>query len=343
MEKTSLLSKGSRVTKAFRSKKENNAYWFFLTFLFFLSLLAIYGLLVYDNPVPITSSSFLPVVRRRIYSVIAMLIAASCQSLATITFQTVTNNRIITPSLLGFESVYTLIQTSIIFFFGANALVQFTGLQAFLLQVSLMILVCILLYSWLLNGQRGNLQLMLLVGVILGQGLHSISNFMKRVLSPSEYDILQARMFASVNNADADYFPIAIILVVICLIFLFFYTNTLNILALGKDVCKSLGLNYQKHLIITLIIVSVLMAVSTALVGPMTFLGFLVATFTYQLAPTYNHRYLFPMGLVLSFLILCGAYFIMNHVFYAQGVVGIIIELFGGIVFLLLIFKKGNL
>ena len=94
---------------------------------------------------------------------------------------------------------------------------------------------------------------------------------------------------------------------------------------------------------ITLLLVSVLMAVSTALVGPMTFLGFLVATLAYQFADTYDHKRIFPIAVLIGYVVLAGSYFIMRHVFYAQGVVSIIIELIGGSVFLIVILRKGRL
>jgi iron complex transport system permease protein len=184
---------------------------------------------------------------------------------------------------------------------------------------------------------------MLLVGVIIGTGLRSLSSFMRRLLAPSEFDILQAKLFGSVNNADSAYFSVAIPIVIIVALLLLAYSKKLNVLSLGKDVCTSLGVNNQFSVIYTLILVSVLMSISTALVGPLTFYGFLVATLSYQVAPTYDHRYIFPMALAIGFLIITGAYFFMYHVFNAQGVVSVIIEMFGGITFLIVILRKGTL
>lgn len=330
-------------SSAFRSTKDRRRYWILLTIFITLGLLAAFGLLVYNNPVPVTSSSFIPVVRRRMNAILAMLIAATCQSLATIAFQSVTNNRVITPSLLGFEALYTTIQTSTLFFFGVGALISFTGAKAFGIQVVAMVALSLLLYGWLLSGKYGDMQLMLLVGVILGTGLRSVSSFMRRILTPSEFDILQARLFGSVNNADPSDFPIAITLVVIAGVLLLFHASKLTVLSLGKDVAVNLGVRYQSGVIYTLVLVSVLMSVSTALIGPLSFFAFLVATLTYQLTPTFNHKYLFPMALALGFLILAGSYFLMYHVFNAQGVVSIIIEMFGGLIFLLMVFRKGEL
>ncbi|WP_370866589.1 iron chelate uptake ABC transporter family permease subunit [Saccharibacillus sp. JS10] len=308
-----------------------------------IGLLSSYGLLVYRNPVPITSPSFIPVVERRAVAIIAMLIAAICQSLGTLAFQSITNNRIITPSLLGFEAIYSTIHTSMIFFLGASAFIHFSGVDSFLYQIAAMVLMCLILYGWLLSGKYGNLQILLLVGIIIGTGLRSFSSFMGRVLAPSEFDLLQTRLFASVNNADAAYFPIAIPIVALIATLMLIHAKRLNVLSLGKEVSTTLGSKHKFGVIYTLILVSILMAVSTALVGPLTFYGFLVVTLTYQAAQTYDHRYLFPMAFAIAFVILTSAYFLMYHVFHAQGVVSIIIELFGGVLFLIVILRKGSL
>ena len=337
------MSELNRSARAFRSKKEEKRYWILLITLIILGALASYGLLVYNNPVPVDSPSFLPVVRRRLVALIAMIIAAVCQSLSTVAFQSITNNRVITPSLLGFEALYSTIQTSTMFFLGTATFLSFSGTGSFLFQVAAMVLMSLILYGWLLSGKYGNLQLMLLVGVIMGTGLRSLSTFMRRLLAPSEFDILQARLFGSVNNADADYFPIAIPIVIVVVVILLLYSKRLNVLSLGRDVGTTLGINHQASVIFTLVLVSILMSVSTALVGPLTFFGFLVATLSYQAASTYDHRYVFPMALAIGFLIITGAYFFMYHVFNAQGVVSIIIEMFGGITFLIVILRKGTL
>ena len=333
----------NRSAKAFRSVKDEKRYWTLLITLIVLGIVFSYGLLVYNNPVPIGSPSFIPVVRRRMTALTAMIISAICQSLSTVAFQSTTNNRVITPSLLGFEALYSTIHTSTMFFFGASTFISFSGIGSFLFQVAVMVLLCLILYGWLLSGKYGDLQLMLLVGIIIGTGLRSLSSFMRRLLAPSEFDVLQARLFGSVNNADASYFPVAVPIVIIAALLLLMFSRKLNVLSLGKDVCTSFGVNHQFSVIYTLVLVSVLMSISTALVGPLTFYGFLVATLSYQAAPTYDHRYIFPMALAIGFLIITGGYFLMYHVFNGQGVVSIIIEVFGGITFLAVILRKGTL
>ena len=333
----------SLMVSSFRSDKERKSYILALIILSLLSVLIIYGLLVYNNPVSIDSPSFLPVIKRRKNAIIAMTIAAICQAVGSILFQSVTNNKIITPSILGFEAIYSTVNTAIMYILGIGGFMALDGKKFFIFQIILMVGICLLLFIGIFNKRDGNIELMLLIGVILGQGLRSISAFMRKLLSPSEFDILQAKLFASVNNSDSQYFALSIGIIFVVVAAIFLNTNKINVISLGKDVATNLGLNHKKATFLSLIAVAILISISTALVGPMTFYGFLVATLTYELAKTYDHKYLLLMAILLAFVILSGSYFIMNHIFNANGVVSVLIELIGGIAFLMLIFKEEKL
>jgi iron complex transport system permease protein len=206
-----------------------------------------------------------------------------------------------------------------------------------------MVGLAVVLYGWLLSGRYGNLQIMLLVGIVIGGGLGAIATFMQRLLTPSEFDVLAARLFGNVSNADPSYLPLAVPLVIAASALLWLRSRRLNVLALGPDTARSLGLDHRREQFLVLTLVAVLMATSTALVGPMTFLGFLVATLAYQFADTHDHRLIFPVAVLTAFSILAGAYFVMKNVFYAQGMVSILIEIVGGTVFLIVILRKGRL
>ncbi|MBA5245423.1 iron chelate uptake ABC transporter family permease subunit [Corynebacterium haemomassiliense] len=332
-----------REVGAFQTSKSKRRYWLVVGALVVAALLFTAGLLSWGNPMEFGTRGYWLIAERRMNSVIAMAVVAVCQAVATVAFQTVTNNRIITPSIMGFESLYVAIHTSTVYFLGAAGLNNARTLEMFVVQLVLMVGLSLILYTWLLAGDNPNMHAMLLVGIVLGGGLGSVSTFMQRLLTPSEFDLLTARLFGSVNNADPAYYPLAVPLVLVAAGLMYVNSRRLNVLSLGRDVAVNLGVNHKKHAVYTLVLVSVLMAVSTALVGPMTFLGFLVATLAYQFADTYDHRYVFPMAALLGYCILAGAYFIMNHIFYAQGVVSIIIELVGGLTFLIVVLRKGRL
>ncbi|MDN5821199.1 MAG: iron chelate uptake ABC transporter family permease subunit [Brachybacterium sp.] len=328
---------------AFPDARSRRRYRIMLAALIVLAIGFAAGLLAVGNPMEVGSRGFWLIVEMRATSLVVMAVVAFCQAVATITFMTVTNNRIITPSIMGFESLYTVIQTGAVYLLGVAGVVALQGTGQFLLQVAVMVGLSVLLYGWLLRGRYANIQVMLLVGIIIGGGMGAISTFMQRLLTPSEFDVLTARLFGSVQNASVEYLPYAIPLILIAGVLIWSNAHRLNVISLGRDVCINVGVDHGRQTIFMLVLVSVLMAVSTALVGPMTFFGFLVATLTFQLAGTHDHRRLLPVGVLTGFVVLAGAYFIMNHVFAAQGVVSIIIELVGGTVFLVVIMRRGRL
>ena len=332
-----------RTAGAFTTARARRRYLLVLGILIVLAVGSGFGLLAWGNPMPAGSPGFWRIAQHRATDVTVMVLVAIAQAVATVSFQTVTNNRIITPSIMGFESLYRVVQTSTVYLFGVAGLVAIQGVGQFAIQVAVMVGLAVALYGWLLSGRYGNLQIMLLIGIVIGGGLGAVSTFMQRLLTPSEFDVLAARLFGNVSNADPSYLPLAIPLVIAASVVLWFRSRRLNLMALGPDAARSLGLDHRRELFFVLFLVAVLMATSTALVGPMTFLGFLVATLAYQFSDTYDHRLIFPVAVLTAFTILAGAYFVMKNVFYAQGMVSILIELVGGTVFLIVILRKGRL
>ncbi|MCT1956141.1 iron chelate uptake ABC transporter family permease subunit [Dermabacter hominis] len=327
----------------FITRSSRTRYALLLASLATIAVLTTTGILAWNNPLPFGSEGFWRIATMRASAIVVMAVVATCQAFATIAFQTATANRIITPSIMGFESLYVLLHTSAVFFLGAAGVTQLTGTGQFFLMAALMVGFSGLLYGWLLNSKTGSIHVMLLVGIVLGGGLGSFSTFMQRLLDPSDFDILTTRMFGNISNAELTHLPFVIPIVVLAAALLFAYSPRLNVLALGRETATNLGVHHKRATILVLLLVSILMAMTTSLVGPMTFLGFLIAALTYQLTDTYDHRLLFPAAILIGYDVMTLAYFILRHVFNAQGAVTVIIELIGGLAFLLFILRKGRL
>ena len=299
--------------------------------------------IVYNNPMPVGTDGFWKIAESRVVSVIVIAVVVLSHSFATVSFHTVTANRIVTPSILGFEALYGLINTAAVFIFGAAGAAMTRGIVSYFFQVVVMVAFATMLYSWLLGTKFTNVHTMLLVGVVMGAGLASLTTFMQRMLDPNEFDILTARLMGNISNASVEYLPYAIPIVLLTCGWLWLNSRRLDTMSLGSAVSTNLGLNHRAELIKVLVAVSILMAMTTSLVGPMTFLGFLVATMAYSIADTYSHRAIFPVAFLIGYVLLIGAYFVLRHIFYAQGAVTIIVELIGGLVFLIVIMRKGRL
>jgi iron complex transport system permease protein len=324
-----------------RLRALTGSYGFRLAAVLLAAVAAAVGVLAYGNPAAPGSAGFWIIVQSRFASVGTILVVAFCQGVATVAFHTVTQNRILTPSILGFDALYRVIQTGIVFLLGAGALAATDGLAKVALQSAVMVAFATVLYGWLFTGTRANLHLLLLVGVVLGMGFGSLSTFMQRLLTPSEFDILSARLFGNISASDASYLPWGALVCVVVGTVLWRRRHVLDVVALGRDTAVSLGVRHRREVLITLVLVAVLISVSTSLVGPMTFFGFVVAMLTYQVVGDSRHARTLPMVAAVAAATLLGAYFVLRHVFYAAGLISVIIELGGGLVFLVHLIRKG--
>lgn len=343
MFKTAFHLPEQRHSGPLTDSKHLRTYAVVVTILALLSTGFTVGILLWDNPTELFSDGWWLIVGMRRDSLLTIGLVALCHAVATIAFQTAVNNRIITPGIMGFGSLYTLIQTGTVFLFGAAGVNALVGIGPFFAQMAAMMLLATLLYTWLLSGKFSNVHIMLLVGVVLGGTLGSLSNFMQRMLEPSTFDVLTARLFGNISNARTEYLPYTVPIALAVVLIFWMWAPKLNVMALGRTTAQNLGLNHKAELIKILTLVSVLISLATALVGPMMFLGFLCAMLAYQFGDTYSHRLLFPLGALAGYTVLSGSYFILRHVWDAGGAVTVIVELIGGAVFLYFILRKGRL
>jgi iron complex transport system permease protein len=269
-----------------------------------------------------------------------IVLVAAAQGVATVVFHTVAANRVITPSILGFDALHVLIQTGTAFYFGAAALGT-GGLWRSAAQTALMVLFAVTLYGWLLSRPGLTVPVTLLVGVVVGLAFRAAATLMQRLLTPSDFDLLSARLFGSLANADARYLPAAAATTGVALAFVWARRRRLDVLALGRDAAVSLGLDHRREVMAALAAVAVLVSVATTLVGPMTFFGFLAATAAYELTRGASHRCLLPAVAAVAAAVLTTAYFTLRHLFYAGGLIGVVIEFVGGTLFLGRLLRRG--
>lgn len=280
------------------------------------------------------------VLPRRFFKILAIMITGGAIAYATVVFQTVTNNRILTPSIIGLDSLYLLVQTLIVFALGSTFLTTMDPNVQFLLNVGLMVLFASLLFKFMFRGEGQNIYFFLLVGIILGTFFGSISTFMQVLIDPNEFLIVQDRMFASFNNVRTELLTLSIVLMVLTGIYASRYTKYLDALSLGKDQAVNLGIPYDKVVQRLLIVVSILIAISTALVGPITFLGLLVANVAYEFLKTYKHSILIAGSMLISIIALVGGQLIVERIFTFSTPLSVIINLVGGIYFLYLLLRE---
>ena len=271
----------------------------------------------------------------------ALVLVAYSIAVSTVLFQTVTNNRILTPSIMGFDALYILIQTVVVFFFGAAQLTIFGPNVMFAVEVLVMVVFAGLLYHWLFSTGTRSLHLVMLVGIIFGVFFRSLSNLMQRMIDPNEFAILQDRFFANFNTVHSELLVFSAIIVFIVSLIGWRMLHVFDVLTLGREASVNLGVEYKRTINIILILVTILVSVSTALVGPVTFFGLLVANLAYMIAGTARHRVVLPVAVLLAILCLVGGQVILERVFAFNTALSVIIEFLGGLVFIILL-VRGN-
>ena len=270
---------------------------------------------------------------------LGLLLVAYAIAISTVLFQTVTNNRILTPSIMGFDSLYILIQTAIMFFLGTSVFALMNAHLRFGIEVLLMVGFSGLLFRWLFIKAEHSLHLLVLIGLVCGVFFRSLANFIQRMLDPNSFQVLQDSLFASFSSIDSSLLGISWVLVGLISLALWRLGHCFDVLTLGRSHAIGLGVNYQRRVVVILINVSILVAISTALVGPITFFGLLVASLAHGLIGTSKHRYILPAAVLLAVICLVGGQTLLERVFSFNTALAIIIEFLGGLVFIFLIIK----
>lgn len=270
----------------------------------------------------------------------AFLLVGITSAISAISFQTLTQNRILTPSILGLDSLYILFQTAILFLFGSGHQLVANRELNFLISVVLMMLASLFLYAVMFKKRGHNLYFLLLVGMVMGTFFRSTATFMQVLIDPNEFDHLQSKLFASFNNIDSSLLVISCVICLVTLLLIFPELKYLNVLSLGKDQAVNLGVDVSKVTIKILLMIAVFTAIATALVGPLLFLGFLVANIAYQVFQTYRHGILFLGASLIGMIALVGGNLIVEKVFHLQTTLSVVLEFVGGIYFIVLLLKE---
>ncbi|TKH08300.1 iron ABC transporter permease [Peribacillus simplex] len=278
---------------------------------------------------------------RRVIKIVAIIVVGCAIAFSTVIFQTVTNNKILTPSILGLDSMYMLIQTGVIFIFGSTHIMIMNKNLNFLITLAAMLIFASLLFKFMFKKNR-NIYFLLLIGIIFGTLFGSMSSFMQVLIDPNEFQIIQNKMFASFNNVNTDLLTLAIILMIAAMIYFMKFLKYLDVMSLGRDQAINLGVDYDFVTKRVLIVVTVLISISTALIGPITFLGLLVANVAYQFIKSYQHKFIIPGAMLISVVALVGGQFIVERIFTFSTTLSVIINFVGGVYFIYLLLKENK-
>ena len=278
---------------------------------------------------------------RRVPKVLAIVLTGTSIALSSVVFQTITHNRILTPNVLGLDAVYTFVQTLIVFSLGTRMGFQAGTTRNFILTLMVMLLFSTFFYKILFGKHTRNIMLLVLMGMVMGTFFGSISDAMQFLMDPNEFLNLQSLMFASFNRMQIGLLLPASILLIVALVYMAKDIKYLDVISLGREQAINLGVDYDRIIRKMLLVISALVSISTALVGPITFLGILVSNLARGLMKTYRHHYLMTAAALISVASLLIGQFLIERVLGFNVMLSMVINLIGGIYFLYLLLKEG--
>lgn len=269
----------------------------------------------------------------------ALLVVGAATGAATVLFQTVAGNRLITPGIVGFDALFVFLQTMLVFSLGGFGYNALPGLPKFLLETACLVIAATALFGILLRKGADDLIRMILTGVILGVLLRGLAGFAQRILEPSEFAIVQQSSFATFGAVDRTELAIAAVVLTAALAVAWRLSPQLDLASLGRTKARTLGLDHDRLVLGTLMLVALLVAISTALVGPVTFLGLLAASLARPIVGTERHARLIPAAAAIGAAILVAGQFVFERLLGLQSTLAVIVEFAGGLLFLALVLK----
>ena len=273
---------------------------------------------------------------------IVMLITAFAIGGASIVFQSIINNTIVTPCLLGMNALYTLIHTVVFFFAGAASIFAANANASYIMDLVLMGIIATFIYSYMFKKTNHNVLYVLLIGTVLTSFFSSIQTTLTRIMDPNEYDILLSTLVASFSNINTEVIILSVAVLAILIFVLRKDLAILDVLTLGKDQATNLGVDYDRSVRRLLLGVTICIAVATAMVGPISFLGLIIANLSRQLLKTYKHTQLVLGATLFGMIVLIGGQCIVERIFVYSVPISVFISVGGGIYFLYLLLRNNR-
>lgn len=319
------------------SVRESSRKKFLLLFLLSIILITLYMTVNvrFDHP-----KLFAYAMEKRAAKAVVMIVVAFTIGAASLIFQSVINNTIVTPCLLGMNSLYSLVHTAVVFFLGTGSLFARNSNLAFLVDLLIMGVVATLIYSCIFKKTKYNVLYVLLIGTVLTSFFSSIQNTLVRSMDPNEYETLLTTLVASFNNINSDIILLAIILMIIIVFVLRKELEVLDVITLGKEQAVNLGVDYDHTIRKLLLGVVLLISVATALVGPISFFGLIVANLSRQMFKTYRHKELISGSALFGIILLTAGQMIVEQVYSYAIPISVFITVGGGLYFLYLLLAQ---
>ena len=260
------------------------------------------------------------------------LLAGGALAVAGVIIQAVLHNPMAAPNIIGVNSGAGLAAVILITLF--PAMISFLPLAAFIGAVA----ACLIIYAFSSKSGADRVTITL-VGIAVSSILNSAINLIKTVFPDSVYDA-DLFMIGGFSSVTMQRILPAGILIISGITVSLFVAKDIDVLSLGDETAKGLGMNVMAIKLLLLILASLLAGAAVSFAGLLGFVGLVVPHIARKLFGTNHRRLVISSALMGAILVLLCDLFGRIIVAPYEISVGIILSFIGGPFFILLILSE---
>ncbi len=243
------------------------------------------------------------ILKSRLPQALVAIVAGAALAVSGLQMQTVFRNPLAGPSVLGISNgaslgvaLVVLMSSSI----GGISLSRMGYMGDAAISVAAIIgsLAVMALIVWVAKKVKGNVTL-LIIGVMIGYLVTAIVGVLKFFSAEEDVKAYVVWGLGSFSRVSGDQMLLFVSMMVVLLPMSFLLVKTLNLMLLGDDYARNLGLNVSKSRTLVILNSGVLVAIVTAYCGPIMFIGLAVPHLCRAIFKTSDHRVLVP-GTILA-------------------------------------------
>lgn len=230
---------------------------------------------------------------------ITAILAGGALALGGLQMQTLFRNPLAGPSVLGITAGASLGVAAVMLASGSAATafairsLGIGGTWLIVLASSLGALVVLMIIVAISYRIMDNV-VMLIVGLMVANITIAVVSIWQYFSNPEQIQEYILWTFGSLGGVTNHQLQVLAIVVLLGAVMTFLLSKTLNVLLLGEEYAKSMGLNVRRARIAIILTTSILAGAITGFCGPIGFIGIAVPHLTRSLLNTSDHKLLLP-------------------------------------------------
>lgn len=255
-----------------------------------------------------------------------------CLSAAGAAYQGVFQNPMASPDILG-ASNGAAFGAALAILLGAGT--AMTSASAFVISIATVALVFIIAQK----APGNKVMNLILAGIMIGSLFSAGTSYLKLVADPAEQlPKITYWLMGSLNGSSLKQFPI-LILMAVGLVPLLLLRWQINLLTLGDDEAKTLGVNTSRLRFWLIIFATLVTASSVSVSGMIGWVGLVIPHLSRKLVGS-NYRYLMPASMLLGAAFLIAVDDVARNLIATELPIGILTAFVGAPFFIYLLFRK---